>query len=144
MGKNEYKYCKACKCLDPTKQTCSKKCGSPSWTGDGVCDDNNNNCGCGWDKGDCCGDSSNKNQFAHCKNCKCLNPQDPNFKPKEEKCLGTCKYPNWAGDGVCDGGNNNCGCKYDKGDCCGTSGNKNQFKYCKVNCTCIDPKAKSK
>ena len=67
-----YKYCKVCKCLDPTKQTCSAKCGSPSWTNDGICDDNNNNCGCGWDKGDCCGDSGKKDQRKFCKVCKVL------------------------------------------------------------------------
>ena len=73
----------------------------------------------------------------------CLDPKDPAYAPKKAACSGTCSHPSWTGDGVCDGGNNNCGCKYDKGDCCGTSGNKNQYKYCKENCKCIDP-AKAK
>ena len=68
--KNDYKFCKKCECLDPEKQECSAKCGSPSWTNDGICDDNNNNCGCGWDKGDCCGDSGKADQRKHCKDCK--------------------------------------------------------------------------
>merc|ERR1712048_254120 len=140
--KNNYKYCKKCECLEPDKQECNAKCGSPSWTNDGICDDNNNNCGCGWDKGDCCGDSGKEDQRKHCKECKCLDPNSSDFK--KDVCLGECSHPNWAGDGVCDGGNNNCGCEYDKGDCCGDSKNPNQFKFCKVNCKCVDPKAQDK
>ena len=30
-------------------------CFKASWRNDGVCDDGNNNCACGWDQGDCCG-----------------------------------------------------------------------------------------
>ena len=34
-----------------------KTCGAPSYVGDGNCDDNNNNKGCGYDGGDCCAKS---------------------------------------------------------------------------------------
>merc|ERR1712037_354060 len=51
-------YCKECKCLDPKfkKQdsSCAGSCGNPSYKGDGNCDDENNNCGCQYDGGDCC------------------------------------------------------------------------------------------
>jgi hypothetical protein len=42
-----------CKCIDPKNQG-KPTCGSPKYKGDGNCDDNNNNKGCGWDGGDCC------------------------------------------------------------------------------------------
>ena len=42
-------------------------------TGDGECDDENNNCGCEWDGGDCCG---NDVHTTYCDKCACL---DPNF-----------------------------------------------------------------
>ena len=36
-----------------------------------------------------------------------------------EERAGTCKIPEWKGDGVCDD-ENNCGsCDWDGGDCCG-------------------------
>merc|ERR1712127_428523 len=108
----------------------------------GLCDDNNNNCGCGWDKGDCCGDSGNAKQRKFCKDCKCLDPNSSDFA--KAVCLGKCSHPNWTGDGVCDSGNNNCGCAYDKGDCCGDSGNPKQMDFCKGKefCKCVDPAKK--
>ena len=36
--------------------TPTSECGSPNWQGDKVCDDRNNNAGCDYDGGDCCGD----------------------------------------------------------------------------------------
>merc|ERR1712032_263621 len=50
-------YCKECKCKDPKhpddhKHACKDKCTAPEYIGDGICDDENNNCGCGFDKGD--------------------------------------------------------------------------------------------
>ena len=50
---------------------CSGTCGSPSWIGDNNCDDENNNCGCGWDGGACCGANVKK---TYCKTCACLDP----------------------------------------------------------------------
>merc|ERR1712048_107836 len=51
---------------DSTKGTCSGKCGSPSFAKDGNCDDDNNNCGCNWDNGDCCGSNGKKYQYGYC------------------------------------------------------------------------------
>merc|ERR1712113_1012995 len=93
----------------------------------GNCDDDNNNCGCAYDGGDCCGIDVKKN---YCKECKC---KDPNFKPGS--CEGSCGQAQYKGDGNCDDENNNCGCEYDGGDCCGLDVKKN---YCKE-CKCKDP-----
>merc|ERR1712032_1746472 len=32
----------------------------------------------------------------------------------------------------------NCGCNYDGGDCCGTSGKTDQYAYCGSHCGCKD------
>merc|ERR1711988_2092026 len=42
---------------------------------------------------------------------------DPKHKVKG--CNAKCTAPKYIGDGNCDDENNNCGCKYDGGDCCG-------------------------
>ena len=44
-------------------------CANPEHKGDGLCDDGNNNAGCDFDGGDCCGTLAVK-QF--CLECKCL------------------------------------------------------------------------
>merc|ERR1712001_433093 len=46
-----------------------------------------------------------------------------------------CEFPLWKGDGFCDDGNNNDGCDYDGGDCCGDDVNT---EYC-TECECLDP-----
>merc|ERR1712076_44664 len=97
------------------------------------CDDENNNCGCDYDGGDCCGSNVKKN---YCKECKCLDPKandKPNDKPA---CEGSCEFAKYKGDGWCDDGNNNCGCEYDGGDCCGSNV---KTKYCNA-CKCLEPK----
>merc|ERR1712097_107435 len=104
-------------------------CGSAAFKGDGNCDDENNNAGCSFDGGDCCG-SNVKKEF--CKECKC---KDPNYKSGQG--CGSVQYKN---DGNCDDDNNNAGCSFDGGDCCGSNVNK---KYCKE-CKCKDPNYKSK
>ena len=43
-------------------------CGWEEWKGDGYCDDDNNNAGCDFDGGDCCGDNVKK-EF--CSECRC-------------------------------------------------------------------------
>ena len=45
----------------------------------------NNNAGCSWDNGDCCGLTGNPNQHKICKECKCL---DCTYKPKKDECSG--------------------------------------------------------
>merc|ERR1712072_1142628 len=104
----------------------------------GNCDDNNNNCGCDYDGGDCCvkslgGKPVNKK---YCKQCKCLDPKNqPNAN-----CKGSCGAVKYKGDGNCDDENNHCGCGYDGGDCCEKSLKKPiNKKYCKQ-CKCLDPK----
>ena len=48
---------------------------------------------------------------------------------------GLCKYPHYQGDGYCDDDNNNQGCFYDGGDCCGD----NVLEYFCKECLCLDP-----
>ena len=53
-----------------------------SWIGDDYCDDQNNNAGCQWDGGDCCGnDSDSWDNF--CSACECL---DPDFDEEGPEC----------------------------------------------------------
>ena len=48
---------------------CSGTCVDHSFKGDNYCDDENNNCGCEWDGGDCCGSNVNTE---YCSACECL------------------------------------------------------------------------
>merc|ERR1712203_733937 len=50
---------------------CLGKCNLPQYKGDGNCDDANNNCGCGYDGGDCCSGSVKGRvvKTAYCKQC---------------------------------------------------------------------------
>merc|ERR1719219_1411108 len=90
------------------------------WKGDGYCDDDNNNAGCQFDGGDCCGNHVEKD---FCTECKCL------------QTTGKCGNPEWKGDGYCDDNNNNASCQFDGGDCCGNNVKKN---YC-TECKCLKP-----
>ena len=56
-------------------------------------------------------------------------------------CVGACEHDYWVGDGICDAGNNNCGCWYDGGDCCGSLGGPKQYAHCGMACACADPTA---
>ena len=60
-----------CKCKDPNYKggATGGTCGSPAYKGDGNCDDDNNNPGCNFDGGDCCGPNVKK---TYCKICACL------------------------------------------------------------------------
>ncbi|CAN0006371.1 unnamed protein product, partial [Ectocarpus fasciculatus] len=103
--------------------------------GDGYCEKQNNNAGCGYDGGDCC-------------ECTCQNPSDDDndwYCSKDGWGGFACIDPdascvdddditvdmvencetNWFGDGYCDQNNNNEICGYDGGDCC--------------ECTCVNP-----
>jgi len=138
---NDYKFCDKCKCLDPDYEevipqgdcgNCGGKCAKPSFKGDKYCDDNNNNCGCNWDGGDCCGPANNYN---FCKDCKC---KDCKYEGESDECTkqikGKCGTAKWKGDKNCDDDNNNAGCDWDGGDCCGPS---NSYDYCDK-CKCLD------
>ena len=50
---------------------CIPACSSPTshWIGDGWCEDEKNNAGCGFDGGDCCGPDV---KAAYCSDCQCL------------------------------------------------------------------------
>ena len=118
-------------------------CEHPQWKGDNHCDDGNNNQGCGWDGGDCCGNDSEKK---YCAVCDCLDPNaegDPANASLSRDAVAlpsgksSCEHPQWKGDNHCDDGNNNKGCGWDGGDCCGNDAEK---KYCAV-CDCLDPNA---
>ena len=50
---------------------CSSTCANHFLKGDNYCHDENNNCGCEWDGGDCCGDNVNTQ---YCSACECLDP----------------------------------------------------------------------
>ena len=67
---------------------CSGTCGNFDWKGDNSCDDQNNNCGCEWDGGDCCGSNVNT---VYCSACECLDPTMIDCcVPKGDKKLSTC------------------------------------------------------
>jgi len=67
----------------PPPSGCTGSCGSPQWKGDDWCDDENNNCGCEWDGGDCCGDDV-KTQY--CDECLCLDPSEKDTTTTEAPC----------------------------------------------------------
>ena len=46
-------------------------CGSPEYSQDVYCDDENNNAGCNWDDGACC-DNEMPDWNDYCEDCKCL------------------------------------------------------------------------
>lgn len=141
--KNNYKFCKQCKCRDCTYKgagdgcvkVMQKGCGKPKFKGDGYCDDDNNVAGCTWDGGDCCGVKRN---VQYCKQCKCLDCKAAKGDGCKKNPTGSCAKPVWRGDKNCDDENNNAGCGWDGGDCCGDAMN---YKYCKK-CKCLDCKFK--
>ena len=98
------------------------------WIGDGYCDDDNNHENCQYDGGDCCSlDDDFSTEF--CNICECLGSKtEPNSCEVAETCS---PYDN--GDGYCDDNENNIGCCFDSGDCCGDD---IDFTYCS-NCFCI-------
>jgi len=113
---------------DLERQYIALGCAVPSWQGDNYCDDENNNAGCDYDGGDCCGDDVNT---TYCNQCQCLEPIATTTTPAPPT---GCAVPSWKGDGYCDDNNNNAGCDYDGGDCCG---NNVDTTYCNT-CQCLD------
>lgn len=63
--------CSGCTCAGNCKG--SGECVTLETKGDGYCDDENNNCGCGWDGGDCC-TSFRKDYKTRCTECVCSDP----------------------------------------------------------------------
>ena len=117
----------------------SSGCENNDWVGDNYCDDGNNNAGCNYDGGDCCGDNVNDK---YCDICQCLEgstteaptTEAPSTEAPTTETPGTCGLPNYVGDNYCDDKNNNAGCNYDGGDCCGIDINTD---YCIV-CQCLE------
>ena len=66
-----------------------------------------------------------------------------NIETPPPLCPGKCVEPKWSKDKTCDDENNNCGCNYDGGACCGNTGAADQYSYCS-NCACLDPKVTNK
>ena len=59
----------------------------PEYVGDSFCDDENNNAGCDYDGGDCCGNIND----TYYNVCQCL---DPSFQCQYSDNYSNC--PNWA------------------------------------------------
>jgi hypothetical protein len=79
------------------------------------CEDENNNEGCYYDGGDCCGNFVYKDL---CTECICY---------EYLECLGSIEL---IGNGFCNDQNNNADCKFDGGDCCGGCVRKDNCSEC--------------
>ena len=91
-----------CKCISAFIFTDNCN-GLSSYIQDGYCDDQNNNGGCHYDQGDCCG---NNVDTTYCTECICFEDL-------------TCSAPlDLIGNGVCNDETNNAECNFDGGDCC--------------------------
>eukprot|EP00903_Cladosiphon_okamuranus_P014629 g13565.t1 len=99
------------------------------WVGDGYCDSRNNNELCGYDGGDCCSCTCEKDVDYQCRedDFACIDPSAPCVDDDDVTVdlVENCDYVQGIGDGWCHMGNNNAGCGYDGGDCC--------------SCTCVPP-----
>ena len=130
---------------------------------DGYCNHELNNEECGYDGGDCCGNSK-KNWDKYCKDwqgnadaCACVDPNYCHAENFEElsgnglcdpelnnaacgydggDCCESIHYPQWSNDKYCDDELNNPQCGYDGGDCCNNS-NHNWNYYCN-DCSCLE------
>ena len=94
---------------------------------------------CGESEGDC--DSDNECQYGlSCGTDNCL--ASLGFAEGVDCCvdIGICIDDGWKGDGYCDDENNNEGCEWDGGDCCGSNVDK---QWCDI-CECLDPDFKRK
>ena len=135
-GANDYTYCDDCMCRNCTHalfggtdgnsdgdgcvSQANGECSNLKRRGDGICDDGNNNAGCAWDGGDCCGSDK---EYMYCTDCACLDcSYSESCIPEGETIDGVCGAAAFKGDGICDDNNNNAGCGWDGGDCCGVSG----------------------
>ena len=125
----------------------TNSCGIPDDKGDGFCDDVNNNAGCNWDDGDCCPPNCIENpiwDMTYLK-CKCLDPNAGGSTTTKTTTKKTttfastdgCGSPQYANDRWCDDENNNIGCNWDDGACCGDNVDK---EFCTL-CECHDPNA---
>ena len=122
-------------------------CGSPQWSNDKWCDDDNNNAGCNFDDGACCNNFFNgwntycqvtsdyyyvllsliiisrKINVNFMQVCECLETTKTTASTSTTTAststtLSGCGSPQWAKDQWCDDENNNAGCEFDGGACC--------------------------
>ncbi len=63
-------------------------------------------------------------------------PEEHDLTPPTP-CKDHCQKPDHVGDGICDDVNNNCACEYDGGDCCGESGMRHQWDFCRYCLPCL-------
>ena len=135
----------------PPPPTCNEKCDAKyGKQKNGDCEPALNNCGCEYDGGDCCDPDASTDRCGTgdelIDECKCKDPvacqkypflcgsstpSGPPAGPPAGPCDGSCENDGYKNDGYCDDGNNNCGCDYDGGDCCGPNANKDYCDDCK-------------
>ena len=147
-----YEFCTACHCLENQTPIAEQPC-LDIYKGDGFCDDINNNFGCDYDGGDCCGESFNSK---YCMACQCLqsgckwslmnnskcDPENDNeacsFDGGDclKEVIWDCEVPHYAGDDFCDDENNEESCNFDGGDCCTPFMEPNWNSFC-TDCTCL-------
>ena len=75
----EYQLKKILSAQDVSLFLVPSACAEPDYSGDGICDDQNNNADCDFDGGDCCGPHVDK---TFCIKCECLEnnqESDENF-----------------------------------------------------------------
>jgi hypothetical protein len=122
------------------------------YLGDGFCDTSGpyNTVACGWDFGDCCPDTCNSTGAYVCGLTvpyACFDPAS-DFDKEPYPLPNGCspEFPDWVGDGWCDGATyNTAECNYDGGDCCPGSCETNAGRYaqdyqCEVaGYFCLDP-----
>jgi hypothetical protein len=111
-------------------------CGLPNYVKDGYCDPLNNNAGCSWDSGDCCGRDVDKKYCTasagggpDSEGCSCLDPNFSDQPDPDTKCIAS-----YIGDGYCDANNNNAACQHDHSDCCGVFADRSTCTG--ENCAC--------
>ena len=124
--------------------TTQPQCTNVLWTGDGYCDDINNNIVCEWDGGDCCGEDIIDD---YCFECSCLEIGNEYFCTTDNPCgenVGDCDFANECEDGLkC--GVDNCEVSLlfnSSVDCCYNRSHINDFLnngdlgYCTINYPC--------
>ena len=87
----------------------------PQYIGNGFCSDENNNPGCLFDGGDCCGTNVDT---TYCLECICIDYLN-------------CSAPLvLIGNGFCNDETNNAECSFDGGECCGACINTEHCREC--------------
>ncbi|CAN0440595.1 unnamed protein product, partial [Pylaiella littoralis] len=162
-------YCRDFACIDP-EATCVDddditaemvaNCGWVQGVGNGYCNQDNNNAGCGYDGGDCCSctctvpeNEWDDDYFYGCREFACIDPEATCAEDDDitADMIENCDYVRGVGNGFCDESNNNALCNYDGGDCCECTCEPREvdddwyYGYDYLGCgggfACIDPEA---